>query len=90
MVFAVITAVGGLIAFFFYHRAVVTRFEQSLLNFEAELDYMEDVLQLMRLQYTELEKMVTPRSQVKRAPKMKVGRPVNPNSVRQKKMRGEK
>ena len=90
MLFAAITAMGGLVAFFFYHRAIVTRLERSLANFEAELDYIEDVLQLLRLQYTELDKMVTRRSQVKRAPKMKVGRPVNPNSVRQKKLRGEK
>lgn len=90
MVFAAITAMGGLVAFFFYHRLVVTKFEKSLANFEAELDYIEDVLQLMRLQYTELEKMVTPRSQVKKAPKKKIGRPMNPNSARQKKLRGEK
>lgn len=92
MVFAVITAVGGLIAFFFYHRAVVTRFEQSLLNFEAELDYMEDVIQLLRVQYSELDRMLAPRSEVKKMSKKKAGpgRPVNPNSVRQKKMRGEK
>lgn len=87
-----ITAVGGLVAFFFYHRGVVTKLEQSLANFEAELDYIEDVLQLMRLQYTELEKMVTPRSQVKRVANTakKRGRPMNPNSARQKKLKGIK
>jgi len=90
MVFAVITAVGGLVAFFFYHITVVRRFEQSLLNFEAELDYIEDVLQLMRVQYAELDKMMTPKSQIKKTFKKKVGRPVNPNSVRQKKLRGNK
>ncbi len=41
MLFAVITAMGGLVAFFFYHRAIVTRLERSLANFEAELDYIE-------------------------------------------------
>ena len=92
MVFAAITAVGGLIAFFFYHRVIVTRLERSMVNFEAQLDYMEDVIQLIRLQYTELDKMITPRSQVKKTGKKKAGpgRPVNPNSVRQKKLRGEK
>ena len=90
MVFAAITAMGGLVAFFLYHRIVVTKFEQSLANFEAELDYIEEVLQLMRLQYIELEKMMTPRSQVKKTAKRKVGRPMDPNSARQKKLRGEK
>ena len=87
---AVITAVGGLVAFFFYHRFLITKFEQSLLNFEAELDYMEDVINLMRVQYVELEKMITPRSQTKKPAKKKRGRPMNPNSARQKKLRAEK
>lgn len=92
MVFVAIAAMGGLVAFFLYHRIVVTKLEQSLANFEAELDYIEDVLQLMRLQYTELEKMVTPRSQVKRSANTakKRGRPMNPNSARQKKLKGVK
>jgi hypothetical protein len=78
---------GGIcIALFFYHRAVMIRLERTLLNFEAELDYMEDVLQTVRKQITELERIMTPRSQVKKAAK-KRGRPVNPNSVRQKKMK---
>jgi hypothetical protein len=89
MEFVAILAVGGFIAFFFYHRVIITRFERSMINFEAQLDYMEDVIQLIRLQYTELDKMVTRRSQVKKTPKKKVGRPMNPNSIRQKKLRGE-
>jgi hypothetical protein len=81
-----IAALGGLVAFFFYHKVVMIKLERTLLNFEAELDYMEDVLQTVRKQVTDLERMMTPRSQVKKAAK-KRGRPVNPNSVRQKKMK---
>lgn len=90
MVLVSIMALGGLVAFFFYHRAVTIRLENSLLNFEAELDYMEDVLQLMRVQYSELDKKLSTKSQAKKAPKRSVGRPMNPNSARQKKLRGEK
>ena len=95
MVFATITAVGGFVVFFLYHRIMVTKFEKSLANFEAELDYIEDVLQSVRLKYIELEKMMIPRSYVKRsyvkkAPKKNVGRPTNPDSARQKKLNGGK
>lgn len=90
MVFATITAIGGFVVFFLYHRIVVTKFENSLANFEAELDYIEDVLQDVRLKYIELEKIMTPRSYVKRAPKKNSGRPTNPNSARQKKLNGGK
>jgi len=81
-----IVSVGALIAFFLYHRYVITKLEYSLLNLEAEIDYLEDVLQTVRNQTNELERMMTPKSQVKKTAK-KRGRPVNPNSVRQKKMK---
>ena len=89
MVFLSIAALGGLVIFFFYHKVVITRLETTFINFEAELDYMEDVIQTVRKQVTELERMTTPRSQVKKTTK-KRGRPVNPNSVRQKKMKASK
>ena len=89
MEFVVITAVGGFVAFFFYHRVIITRIETSMINFEAELDYMEDVVMNLRKQCSELESMVAPRSQVKKSFKRKRGRPMNPNSIRQKKLRGE-
>jgi hypothetical protein len=67
----------------------MTKFETSLFNFEAELDYMEEVVQTMRLHISEMELEQIRRSQVKRTAK-KRGRPVNPNSVRQKKMKASK
>jgi hypothetical protein len=89
MVVVSILSVGALVAFFFYHRVVMTKFERSLINFEAELDYMEDVIQTTRLHVSEMELAQIRRSQVKKAAK-KRGRPVNPNSVRQKKMKAGK
>ncbi len=82
-----IVSVGALVAAFFYHRHVITKLEYSLLNLEAEIDYIEDVLLTVRNQTNELERMMTHRSQVKRTAK-KRGRPVNPNSIRQKKLKG--
>ena len=92
MLFVTITAVGGFVAFFFYHRMMVTKLEQSLMNFEAELDYIEDVLQTVRIQITEVERVVFRRSRVKPAVKSakKAGRPMNPNSARQKKLNAVK
>ena len=89
MVVVSILSVGAFVAFFFYHRVVMTKFETSLFNFEAELDYMEEVVQTMRLHISEMELEQIRRSQVKRTAK-KRGRPVNPNSVRQKKMKASK
>jgi hypothetical protein len=89
MVVLSILSVGALVAFFFYHRYVITKFEYSLLNLEAELDYIEEVIQTMRLHISEMELAQIRRSQVKKAAK-KRGRPVNPNSVRQKKMKAGK
>ena len=89
MVVVSILSVGAFVAFFFYHRYIITKLEYSLLNIEAELDYMEDVMQTMRLHISEMELAQIRRSQVKKAAK-KRGRPVNPNSVRQKKMKAGK
>lgn len=92
MLVASILSVGALVAFFFYHRVVMTKFERSLINFEAELDYMEDVIQTVRLHIAEMEINQIRRSQVKKTVKTvkKAGRPVNPNSARQKKLKGDK
>ena len=92
MVVVSILSVGAFVAFFFYHRVVMTRFERSLINFEAELDYMEEVVQTTRLHIAELELMMIPRSKTVPAkrPAKKRGRPVNPNSIRQKKMKAGK
>ena len=70
----------------------MTKFERSLINFEAELDYMEDVIQTVRLHIAEMEINQIRRSRTAPAKKSdkKRGRPVNPNSVRQKKMKGGK
>jgi hypothetical protein len=89
MVVLSIVLISALVAFFLYHRLVITKLEQSLANFEAELDYMEDVIQTTRLHVSEMELAQIRRSQVKKAAK-KRGRPVNPNSVRQKKMKASK
>jgi hypothetical protein len=92
MVVVSILSVGALVAFFFYHRVVMTKFERSLINFEAELDYMEDVIQTVRLHIAEMEINQIRRSRTAPAKKSdkKRGRPVNPNSVRQKKLKGGK
>jgi hypothetical protein len=89
MVVVSILSVGALIAFFFYHRVVITRIETSMHNVVAELDYFDEVIQTVRHHVADVERMVTPRSQVKKSTK-KRGRPVNPNSVRQKKLKGIK
>jgi hypothetical protein len=87
MVVVSIVSVGALIAFFFYHRVVITRLEGAMTSIIAELDYFDDVIRSIRLQVSDVERILTPRSQVKKAAK-KRGRPVNPNSIRQKKMKG--
>jgi type II secretory pathway component PulJ len=89
MVVVSILSVGAFVAFFFYHRYIITKIEYSLLNLEAEIDYMEEVVQTMRLHISEMELAQIRRSQVKRTAK-KRGRPVNPDSIRQKKMKGGK
>jgi len=89
MVVLSIVLISALVAFFFYHRLVITKIENSLINFEAEIDYMEEVVQTMRLHISEMELEQIRRSQVKRTAK-KRGRPVNPDSIRQKKMKGGK
>ena len=92
MVVVSILSVGAFIAFFFYHRVVMTRFETSLFNFEAELDYMEEVVQTMRLHISEMELAQIRKSKTVPAkrPAKKRGRPVNPDSIRQKKMKAGK
>ena len=85
-----ILSVGALVAFFFYHRYIITKFEYSLLNLEAEIDYVEDVIQTMRLHISEMEVNQLRRSQILKKTAKKRGRPVNPNSVRQKKMKAGK
>ena len=85
-----ILSVGALVAFFLYHRYIITKLEYSLMNIEAELDYMEDVMQTVRLHIAEMEINQIRRSKTVPAKKSgrKCGRPVNPNSTRQKKMKG--
>jgi len=92
MVVVSILSVGALVAFFFYHRYIITKLEYSLLNIEAELDYMEDVMQTVRLHIAEIEVNQIRKSKTVPAKKTakKRGRPVNPNSVRQKKMKAGK
>ena len=92
MVVVSILSVGAFVAFFFYHRVVMTRFERSLINFESELDYMEEVVQTMRLHISEMELEQIRRSKTVAAkrPAKKRGRPVNPDSIRQKKLKGGK
>jgi hypothetical protein len=87
-----ILSVGALVAFFFYHRYVITKFDYSLLNLEAEIGYVEDVVQTMRVHIAEMEVNQIRRSKTVPAKKSdkKRGRPVNPNSVRQKKLKGGK
>jgi hypothetical protein len=89
MVVTTITAIGGFVAFFFYHRLIINRLEGTMFQMQAHLDYLEEVSDTVRYQIIDLEKMVIPRSQPKRITK-KLGRPVNPNSVRQKKLKGSK
>ena len=90
MVVVSILSVGALVAFFFYHRYIITKLEYSLLNIEAELDYMEDVMQTVRLHIAEIEVNQIRRSRTAPAKKSdkKRGRPVNPDSIRQKKLKG--
>lgn len=82
MLYLSIMAVGGLVAFFFYHRITVNRFEISLLNLESELDYLSDKLQINSQRLTIIE---NPKIKSKTSTR-KVGRPRNPNSTRQKKL----
>jgi type II secretory pathway component PulJ len=85
-----ILSVGALIAFFFYHRVIITRLEASMHNVVAELDYFDEVVQTIRGHITEMEANQIRRSKtiaIKKSSK-KRGRPVNPNSIRQKKMKG--
>jgi len=92
MVVLSIVLISALAAFFLYHRLVITKIENSLINFEAELDYMEDVIQTTRLHVSEMELAQIRKSKTVPAKisSKKRGRPVNPNSVRQKKMKAGK
>jgi uncharacterized transporter YbjL len=90
MVVVSILSVGALVAFFFYHRVVITRFERGMIELEAHLDYCEAAIDTVRFQVAEMEVNQIRRSKTVPAKKSgkKRGRPVNPNSIRQKKMKG--
>jgi hypothetical protein len=94
MVFTTITAIGGFVAFFFYHRLIVGRLERGLYALEAHLDYNDEVLDMLRQHTSEMlgQMEASLVRKAKRTPKnnKKLGRPVNPNSVRQKKLKGIK
>ena len=89
MLSVAILAVGGFVAFFFYHRVMVTRLEKGMIELEAHLDYCEEAIDTVRFQLAEIEVNQIRRSQVKKTAK-KRGRPVDPNSIRQKKMKAGK
>lgn len=80
----------GAVAFqFIYGRYRLNKLEDSMINFEAELDYTQDVIDGIRKEQTRMLLNELRHSKPVKS-KRKAGRPVNPNSVRQKKMRGEK
>lgn len=85
-----VVILAGVVAFqFIYGRYKLNRLEDSMINFEAELDYIEDVLDTLRRDYSRIIINEISRSKSVKS-KKKAGRPVNPNSIRQKKMRGIK
>lgn len=80
----------GAVAFqFIYGRCRLNKLEDSMINFEAELNYTQDGIDSIRREQTRMLLNDLRHSKPVKS-KRKVGRPVNLNSVRQKKMRGEK
>lgn len=88
MVFLALTAMLAMVAFFFYHRLIVMRLERYLQNFETEIDYLEDAIKHLRNQFEEKSLKVSIKST--KPAKRKRGRPINPNSIRQRKLKGGK
>jgi hypothetical protein len=87
---AAVIILAGLVAFqFIYGRYRLNKLEDGMINFEAELDYTQDVIDTIRK-----EQLRVLMNDVRRSKPVKsrkgLGRPVNPNSVRQKKLRGDK
>lgn len=100
MVFLTITAITGFIAFFFYHRIFVLRLQHAVdllqSDFASNISKLDARVKGLQLDQIKLQQriLMTQASSipVKKTNKRKPGpgRPINPNSVRQRKMRGEK
>ena len=86
---SVIILAAFVVVQFIYTRRKMNKLEDGMINLEAELDYMQDVVQTLRKDYSRIVIDSIKRPKPIKA-KRKAGRPVNPNSIRQKKMRGEK
>ena len=86
---SVIILAAFVVVQFIYTRRKMSKLEDGMINLEAELDYMQDVVQTLRKDYSRIVIDSIKRSKPIKS-KKKIGRPVNPNSIRQRKMRGEK
>lgn len=89
MEFVVLFLLGGALVMMFHNFRKINRLEDGVISLEAELDYVQDVVQTLRKDYSRMVMDSIRRSKPVKA-KRKAGRPINPNSVRQKKIRGEK
>lgn len=88
---SVIILAAFVVVQFIYTRRKMSKLEDGMINLEAEIDYIQDVVQMLRKDYSRIVIDSIRRSKpVKSKRKPGPGRPVNPNSVRQRKMRGEK
>jgi uncharacterized protein (DUF2147 family) len=89
MLFVTIAALGSLVAFFFYHKTVVMRLKNDLMDMEV----INDMIELLKLDQAHMEssiKMITATQEAnKKTRKKKKGRPVNPNSTHQKRLRAK-
>jgi hypothetical protein len=89
MLLLTIAAVSTLVAFFFYHRTIVMKLQHACMNLETNFEFMEHIIEMLRMQQAEMEKAVAINSVSQKANKKKKGRPVNPNSAHQKRLRAK-
>lgn len=89
MLFVTIAALGSLVAFFFYHKTVVMRLKNDLMDIE----YIDSLIEVLKVEQAHVEesiKMLAASQEAsKKTGKKKRGRPVNPNSAHQKRLRAK-
>ena len=76
-------------AWYSYHK--ISKIEDGMISLEAEIDYLEDVVQMLRKDQSRMFMENIRRSKpVKTKRKPGPGRPVNPNSARQQRLNKSK
>ena len=89
LAFAFLTA--ALIAGSVYSYRKINKLEDGMISLEAEIDYLEDVVQMLRKDQSRMfMENIRKSKPVKTKRKPGPGRPVNPNSARQQRLNKSK